>query len=161
MSEAKRILAQTDIPPIVFGTVAPASRTTTDGASDVVWIVSKKGAEIFRFVATLSDAGHGTTRVQLKIKGVTSGPSGNIEQRFSDYATIKKLYLTAMNERIASALEHRPFDIARIYPALGIATLANMSAIMAQFDRASEQYKRSSRANIEKAYRDEARGIDY
>ncbi len=161
IGEAKRMLARTDIPPLVFGTIPPASRTTTEGASDVVWIVSKKGAEVFRFVATLSDAGHGATRVQLKIKGVTSGPSGNVEQSLSDHATIKKLYLTAMTERIASALEQRPFDLARIYPALGIATLANMNAIVAQFDRASEQYKRSSRANIEKAYRDEARGIDY
>lgn len=73
VGEAKSILAQTGLPPIVFGTVPPASRTTTEGASDIVWIVSRKGAEIFRFIATLSDAGHGTTRVQLKIKGVTSG----------------------------------------------------------------------------------------
>jgi hypothetical protein len=66
-----------------------------------------------------------------------------------------------MNERIASALERRPFEMSRIYPVMGVATLANINAIMAQFDRASEQYKRSSRANIEKAYRDEARGVDY
>ena len=35
---------------------------------------------------------------------------------------------TAACERIASALEQRPFEMARIYPALGVATLEKLKA---------------------------------
>jgi len=161
IEDARRILIATELSPAAFGALSYPVKARSDGASDIVWIVNRGSAEAFRFVASLRDAGKGATRVRVGIKGVTSGPLGNVEQRLAEHATIKKYLLTAMEEQVAAALERRSFNMARVYPAMGVATVANFGAIMAQFDRASEQHKRQSRANIEKAYRDEAAGKRY
>lgn len=156
MSEARRILIATEPPALVFGSLPSLSSGRAEGASDVVWIVRQGSVEVFRFIATLHDEGDSATRVQVRIQGVTSGRFGNVEQRLAEHSTIRKLYLAAMEEQVAAALERRPFEVSRVYPALGVATAANMPAIVAQFDRAAEQHKRKVRANIERAYRNEA-----
>jgi len=66
-----------------------------------------------------------------------------------------------LEEQVAAALERRQFEMARVYPAMGMAAAANFGAIMTQFEKASQQNKRRSRANIEKAYREEAAGIRF
>lgn len=156
IDEARRILIGTELSPMVFGSLPSLSSGRAVGTSDVVWIVRAGNAEAFRFIATLRDAGENATRIQVQIKGVTGGPFGNVEQKLAERSTIKKFYLAAMEEQVAAALEGRAYDMARIYPALGVAAVANMPAILAQFDRAAEQHKRKVRANIERAYRNEA-----
>ena len=53
-----------------------------------------------------------------------------------------------MGERIASAIEGRPLDMTRIYPALGAAALANMGNMRKSLDeavKASEELERADR----------------
>lgn len=156
IDEARRALIGTELSPMMFGSLPSLSSGRADGTSDVVWIVRAGNTEAFRFIAKLRDAGENVTRVQVQIKGVTSGPLGNVEQRLAERSTIRNYYLAAMEEQVAAALEHRPHDLVRVYAALGVAIVANMPAIVAQFDRVAEQHERKVRANIERAYRNEA-----
>ena len=142
---AREILTRTDLPP-VFGSDPPSSEVRSSRPSEVTWIVSRNGHELMRYVATLSAAGEGKTRVELELKGVKTGPAGDVEQRLAENKSIKNLYLVAMREQIASAIEGRPLDLTPIWPALAAATLANMGMIRRSFDdaaRASEELERA------------------
>ena len=154
-------LARTQLPPLVFGDTMPALRVETDGGSRVVWIVMRQRAEIMRFVATLSLAGDGGTRIDLALAGATTGRFGNVEQRLAANPTVRVMYLVAMREQIAAELERRPFDMTKVYPALAAATQANMGAILDRFDNSGDEFRRRDREAIEKAYRDEAAGKAY
>jgi hypothetical protein len=159
IDEARRILTSTCFPPLVFGSQTPDCEVRAVGASEIAWVALREGGEIFRYVATLSDEGNGRTRVAVALKGADSGPAGNVAQKLSDNRTIHNLYLVAMEERISSALERRPFEISRIYPALAAASAANMGSLRASVDAAHAASQQAAREAIEKAYRDEAAGV--
>ena len=137
LDEARRILTSTCFPPVVFGSQPPDCEMRALGAKEIAWVARRGGVEIFRYVATLSDEGKGSTRVAVALKAPDSGPAGNVAQKLSDNRSVRKLYLVAMEERIASALERRSFDMARISPAMAAAAVANMSAIRASADEAA------------------------
>jgi hypothetical protein len=105
--------------------------------SDVLWIARWNGEEIFRYVAHLTEEGGGATRVSLELKGVRGGGAGDVAKRLSETPTTRNLYLIAMNERIASALERRPFRMWRLYPAMGAAIVVNMTSTRPSEDRAA------------------------
>lgn len=150
LDRARQILTKTDLPP-VFGSAAPSVEVRTYKPSEVTWIVSKNGYELMRYIATLSAVGEGKTRVELELKGAKGGPAGDVEQRFAENKSAKNLYLVAMGERIASAIEGRPLDMTKIYPALGVAALANMGNIRRSLDeavKASEELERSHTQNM-------------
>jgi hypothetical protein len=92
--------------------------------------------------------------VNLELKG----GSDEITKRLAAKPEIRTLYLVAMNERVASTLERRPFEISAIYPATAAATVVNMGAISASADQAAAASEKADRANIDKAYADEAAG---
>jgi hypothetical protein len=145
LDRARQILSKTDLPP-VFGSNAPSVDIQANKPSEVTWIVKTNGYEIMRYIATLSEAGQGKTRVALEIKGAKGGPAGDVEKRFAENASIKTLYLVAMGERIASSIEGRPLDMAKIYPALAVASLANMRNLRSSLDeavKASEELERN------------------
>ena len=121
LDRARQILSKTDLPPI-FGSNTPGIEIL-NRPSEVSWIVRDNGSEFMRFVAKLSDAGEGRTRVGLELKGVKSGPAGNVEQRFAENPSLKNVYVEAMAERIASAMEGRPLDMTKVYPALMVAAI--------------------------------------
>lgn len=158
IAEARKILIATGLPPLVFGSEDPPWQVL-DGGSDIIWVVQRDDAEMFRYIAHLKEEGPGATRVKVELKGAQSGPAGNVEQRLSEHPEIRDLYLIAIKEQIGSALEHRPFDVTRIYPATMAASLANMGALSKSADEAAAASERESRENIEKAYRDEAAGL--
>jgi hypothetical protein len=160
VEDARRILATTGQPPFVFGTRPPRFALVEQSPTRLVWAVSQNGAEVMRFAADLSPAGTGT-RVGLNLTGATSGRLGNVEERFAEKPSIRRLYLAAMQEQIAADLESRPFDMSAIYSEMTAATLANIGSISDQMDRAAAEYRRRDRENIEKAYREEARGRSY
>lgn len=144
LDRARQILSKTDLPP-VFGSAA-LSLQIQSKPSEVTWIVSQNGSEMMRYIATLSDAGKDRTRVALELKGAKGGPAGDVEKRFAENASIKNLYLVAMGERIASAIEGRALDMTKIYPALAVASLANMGNIRKSVDeaaKASEELERN------------------
>ena len=159
IAEARQTLLATGLPPLVFGSEPPAFDVRADGASEIVWIARRDDAELFRYVAHLTEAGGGATRVRVELKGAQGGPAGDVEQKLSEKPEIRDMYLVAMNERVASALERRPFDMSRIYPAMTAATVANMGSLQSSVDQAAAASERQERENIEKAYRDEAAGL--
>jgi hypothetical protein len=161
IGEAQQVLKRTGLPPLVFGSNQPDVAVRAEGPSRIVWILRSRGAEMMRYVAELSPDGDTATRVSLDLVGATEGPFGNVGERLSQNGTIRHLYLVAMEERIASALERRPFETTRIWPATAAATAANIGALSESLDRVAEAERRRERANIEKAYRDEAAGIAY
>ena len=136
LDRARQVLLKTDLPP-VFGSNAPGVRTQANKPTEVAWIVTNSGSEIMRYIATLSDAGEGKTRVALELKGAKGGSAGDVEKRFADNPSIKNLYLVAMKEQIASTIEKRPLDMAKISPALMTAALANMGNMRKSLDDAA------------------------
>ena len=81
-----------------------------------------------------------------------------MDQRLKDHREITNLYLTAMNEQVASRLEGRPFDMSKTYGALAAATAANIGNISRQMDAAADADHKREEANIRKAYAEEGRG---
>jgi hypothetical protein len=150
LDRARQILMKTELPP-VFGSNAPSVQIRASKPSEVTWIVSNNGSELMRYIATLSEAGEGRTRVALELKGAKSGPAGDVEKRFAENSSVRNLYLVAMKEQIASAIEGRPLDMAKIYPALGFAMVANMGNMRKSLDeavKASEELERGHRQNL-------------
>ena len=159
IGEARQVLARTGLPPLVFGSDEPEVAVRAEGPSRIVWILHKDGAEMMRYVALLSPDGDAATRVSLDLVGATEGPFRHTEERLAQNGTIRNLYLVAMEERIASALERRPFDQTKILPATAAAAAANIGRISEDMDRIAEADRRRERENIERAYRDEAAGV--
>lgn len=157
IAEARRTLLATGLPPLVFGSESPAWEVHDEGA-DVVWIVRRDGGELFRYVAHLNEEGAEATRVSVELKGVKSGPGGDTEKSLAANPKIRDMYVVAVNERVASALEHRPFEISRVYPAMTAATLANMGKLNASADAAAAASEQEGRDNMAKAYADEVAG---
>jgi hypothetical protein len=149
---ARQILAKTDLPP-VFGSNAPSVQIQTNKPSEVTWIVSNNGSELMRYTATLSAAGEGKTRVELELKGAKGGSAGDVEKRFAENPSIKNLYVVAMQERIASAIEGRALDMARIYPALGAAAFANMGNLRKSADEAARASEELDRGQLQSGKR--------
>ena len=140
----------------VFGSNEPEVRVRAEGPSRIVWILHKDGAEMMRYVASLSPDGETSTRVSLDLVGATEGPFRGSEERLAQNRAIRNLYLVAMEEQIASALERRPFDRSKILPATAAAAAANIGRISADIDRIAEADQRRERENIERAYREAA-----
>lgn len=158
IAEARQTLLATGLPPLVFGSEDP-DWDVHDNGSDVTWIVRRDGGELFRYVAHLSEQGPSATRVSVELKGVTSGPGGDTAQRLADKPAIRRMYVAAVNERVASALEHRPFEMSRIYPAMTAAAASNLGALNASADQAAAASDRAARDAMAKAYADEAAGV--
>jgi hypothetical protein len=159
VAEARDRLLHIGPPSFLFGQSDPDVEAERVSDSEIAWIVRMRGTELMRYVAQLSPAGERSTHVTLTLRGATQGRFGNVEQRLSQNGTIRDLHLAAMQERVASRLERRQFELRRLYPAMARATAANMTLISDQMERAGEQAQRRDRQNIEKAYRREAAGI--
>jgi hypothetical protein len=157
IAEVRRILLATGLPPYVFGTNDPAWKVRGDDEG-VTWTIHRDGAEIFHYTAHLTQVDAQNTRVDVELVGSKHAPTGDAEKGMAEHPEIRDMYIVAIRERIDSALEHRAFEIARVYPALGVATLKNMGRLQASVDAAAEASNREARENIEKAYRDEAAG---
>ena len=157
LAEVRRTLLATGLPPYVFGTNDPAWKVRGDD-DGVTWIIHQDGAEIFHYTAHLKQVDAQNTQVELELVGSKHAPTGDAEKGMKEHPAIRDMYLVAIRERIDSALEHREFQIARVYPALGGATLENIGGLRKSADAAAAASERMDRENIEKAYRDEANG---
>lgn len=145
LDKTRQTLLRTDLPP-VFGSASPSVRSWASKPTEVTWVVSRNGDDLMRYVATLSEDGKEKTRVKLELKG-----SKDVEKRFADNSSIKNLYLVAMREKIASSLEGRALDMTKIYPALAVASIANMSNMQKSLDeavKASEELDRNHSRSV-------------
>ncbi len=153
VAEARQTLMATGLPPLVFGSQPPDVEVVANGASEIDWIARRNGEELFRYVAHLSGEGEAATRLTLEMK-----PGADYAQKLAEHPKIRDMYLVAMDEQVASALEHRKFNMARIYPALTAASMENMGGLQASADEAAAASEKIERDNIAKAYADEAAG---
>jgi hypothetical protein len=158
LEDVHTVLADTDELPPVFGSDEPDHTVDASDPNAVAWILSKNGSEIMRFTAKLEPEAPNKTRVTVHVSAPTESPYGNMAERLKDHKEIGNLYVTAMNEEVASRLENRPFDITKTYGALMAATSANMGTISKQMDMAAEQGRKRDEENIRKAYAEEAAG---
>jgi hypothetical protein len=159
VGEAHRILEQTGLPPEVLGSEEHDFEVQAKDPAKIVWIVKEDGKEAMRFIADLSAAGEKSTRVHVDVAGPASGPMSYVASRLSENFTIKNLYVTAMEEQVAAALNHREFHLTAVYPAMMVAMLANIGQLNDMDERDSEATRKRARDNLAKAYSDEAAGI--
>ena len=158
VEDVHTVLANTDELPPVFGSNEPDHSVDSSDPNAVAWILSKDGSEVMRFVAKLEPEEPYKTRVTVSVQAPTQSPYGNLDQRLKDHREITNLYLTAMNEQVASRLEGRPFDMSKTYGALAAAAAANIGNISRQMDAAADADHKREEANIRKAYAEEGRG---
>lgn len=143
LADARRDVGGSVLPPSLFGVQTPDWYVSgVAGTSDVFWIGRKNGREVFRYLATLTEESKGSTRVNVELKNA-SGPD-------AENSALKKFYLVAITERIASTLERRPFDMQRIQSAKAAAAIGNMGAIRASMEEAAAA---SERLDSSSAYR--------
>jgi len=157
-AEAHHILSQTGVPPLVFGSEDPDFEISAAKPDRVIWILRKEGGELFRYEAALRPVDARTTEVKLELDAPTKGPYGNIEARLEEKPEVRRLYLAAMEEQVAAALERRPFDRNRIYPDLLKLLATNIGSIGSWMRGAPEADRRQSEDKIERAYAEEAAG---
>ena len=157
VEDVHTVLASTDELPPVFGSNEPDHTVDSSDPNAVAWILSKDGSEVMRFVAKLEPEEPYKTRVTVSVQAPTQSPYGNMDQRLKDHREITNLYLTAMNEQVASRLEGRLFDMSKTYGALAAAAAANIGNISRQMDAAADADHKREEANIRKAYAEEGR----
>ena len=153
IAQARQELAKADIPP-VFGSQALEVQVRTTADSQVIWIVRQNGEELFRYFAELKAEGDGATRVKVKIEGA-QGRGENYAKRLAEKPKIRDMYIVAMEERVASTLERRQFDMTPIYPAMSAAAVSNIGNLQASVDQVAASEAQRTRKNLEKAYREE------
>jgi hypothetical protein len=151
VSEAKQILKRTEVPYDVLGSSALRSYVIEKSPTTLVWKVTLDGAEYMQFTAELGSNGATSTQVVVSLQGPASGRYVKMEKALNDNITVKNLYLAAMEEEVAAALEKRDFDILKISPQLMAATGANLGAIADRFDHPTQPSEKKARAAKEQA----------
>ena len=158
IAQVRQDLTKTALPTFVFGSQPLDVQVHGNIDSQIFWVARRNGEELFRYIAQLTAEGDGATRVKVKLEGA-KGRTVNFAQKLSEHPQIRDMYLVAMEEQVAATLERRPFEMARIYPAMSAAVVANMGAMRSSVDQAAAASEQAARKNIEKAYRDEANGM--
>jgi hypothetical protein len=127
-AEVRRTLAGLDLPPLVFGDVPKKVKVLTPSPEMMVWsITENESEEMMRYVVTLTAQGAGATRVKVYVTGPTEGPLGNVAARMARNRAICNMYVIAMKEQIAAALERRDFQTAKIMLPTAIAVLVTIT----------------------------------
>jgi hypothetical protein len=135
-SEAKQILLQTEVPYDVLGSPDLRAYAVAEGRDTVVWRVLLQDAEYMRFAATITSSNPASTHVVVSVSGPPSGRYAAMGQALNENASVKNLYLAAMQEEVAAALEKRDFNIIKVSPQLLAAIAANMGSISVPGDDA-------------------------
>ena len=134
MDRARQIVSKANLPPVV-GIDAPRVQAQSNKPTEVILVVNNNGSEFMRYTATLTEAGQGKTRIALELKGSKGGPAGDVEKRLLANPSIKNFYVLVMKEKIATSIEGRPFDMAKI-PGAGL--IGHMNNIHQSADEAAK-----------------------
>lgn len=126
-AEVRGALEGLDLPPLVFGSVPKKVKVLTPSPETMVWSITEHEDEELRYVVTLVAEGAGATRVMVDVTGPTKA-------QIARNRAIRNLYVIAMKEQIAAALEQRSFQTAKIVLPSAIAVLVNLTRISAWLD---------------------------
>lgn len=153
-SEAKEILLQTEAPYDVLGNSDLRSQVYEKSATTLVWTVMLGESEFMHFTAEVTPNSPTSTHVTVSLGGPAGGKYAGLEKALNDNLTVKNLYLAAMEEEVAAALEKRDFDIMKITPQLLAATGANLGGIMDRFDQVGQPGEGETLADKEQERQD-------
>jgi hypothetical protein len=123
-AEVRGTLIGLDLPPHVFGSVPKTFKVLTPSPQTMVWSISEYETEQLRYVVTLAAEGPKATRVTVDV----TGPN---KTAIAQNRTIRNMYIIAMKEQIAAALEQRSFQTYKIVLPSVIAVLVNLFNISA------------------------------
>lgn len=158
IAQARQDLAKAEVPLFVFGSAPLDVTTRSNGDAEVTWILRRGSEELFRYIAQLSAEDNGAaTRVKVRLEGA-KGRTEDYAKRLADHPQIRDMYLVAMEEKVASTLLRRPYEMSRIYPAMSAAVASNIGNLSKSADEAAAASAALERSTIEKAYRNEAAG---
>jgi hypothetical protein len=136
-AEVRGALAGLDLPPHVFGSVPKKVKVLTPSLGTMVWSISEdESEEMMRYVVTLTAQGAGATRVKVDVTGRTGTPIADVASYSVRTRAVRNIYVIAMKEQIAAALEQRDFQTAKIMLPTAIAVLVNMTYISAWLEDA-------------------------
>ena len=135
-AEVRSTLAGLDLPPHVFGSVPKKVKVLTPSPGTMVWSITENESEEMRYVVTLTAQGAGATRVKVDVTGRTGTPIADVASYSVRTRAVRNIYVIAMKEQIAAALEQRDFQTAKIMLPTAIAVLVNMTYISAWLEDA-------------------------
>jgi len=125
LAKAREQLKSADLPDYVLGSEPKKFDLDTHDPAKIVWIVKQRDSEVIRFTATLWAVDAASTKIRVEVGGPTSGPFGDVQSRLRSYQFIRHLYVMAMKERVAAAMEGRTkFDLTTVMPATALATVS-------------------------------------
>lgn len=159
LADAKARVATTEVPTFIFGSAAVDVQAMTQGDTVVLWPITTKGSELFRFVATLTpvDAAHTRVDVAFVPAPAGSGAAGEkVAERLKANADIAELYRKAMVEAVDATIEHRDFAFGAIAPAMTLAAIGHLGE---DFKAEEERHGKQVKSNLERAYADA--GVEY
>jgi hypothetical protein len=114
-AEVRSSLAGLDLPPLVFGDEPKKVKVLTPSPNTMVWSISEnEDEEMMRYVVTLAAEGARATRVVVDVTGPTKGRLGDVAARLARNRAIRNMYVIAMKEQVAAALEQRSFQTVKI-----------------------------------------------
>jgi hypothetical protein len=128
-AEVRDALKGLDLPPHVFGSVPKTVRVLTPSPGTMVWSIYEYENELMRYVVTLAAEGASATRVSVDVTKPNGAPLGNAAANVVRNRAVRNIYVIAMKEQIAAALEQRDFQTVKIVLPSVIAVLVNMTYI--------------------------------
>ncbi len=129
-AEVHDLLRTVEVPLYMLGTSAD-TQAVVDGSDParMVWKITADDYSLMKFTAILIPDGASNTRVVVDVEGSREGKWGDIEARLQKGKEIRALYLASMTEAVDSTLDGRAYDMTATYPALMLATAANMGRL--------------------------------
>ena len=132
IGETRRALAKVDLPGAVFGAQRVDLVAEPPETGKLIWTVRRQGAEMLRYTAALRVVNDRSTQVTVSVAGPSAGANQAMGRRLDQFPAIRHLYITAMEEEIASTLEKRLFNYSILYPAIAAASASYVGALAAQ-----------------------------
>ena len=131
VAEVRKVLKEVGLPPHVFGSVEKTFKVLTPSPERMVWSITEHVDEEIRYVVTLTAEGASATRVTVDFMRPNGVPIGPVTANALQRRTVRNVYVDAMKEHIAAALERRDFQMYKIMLPTAIAVLVNLSALAA------------------------------
>lgn len=157
-TEARNALVASEIPVMLFGSRAGGTEAVIRHGDTVVWrVLDMDDNELLRLSAQVQPDGEGS-RIVTDVLPPEGPNKARAEKGIAANPQVAELYRTIASEQVNAVLNHRDFNMASITPAMMGATLATMPQIQQQAMKAASEAQKQDRANIQRAYDDDAHG---
>lgn len=157
---AARVRA-TEVPMLMFTEVMASSHVVQQAESGnrVVWVLDRRGSELFRYVATITPERAESTSVAVSIEPGHDRTSAAIFKQLQANADIAKIYQVAMAEAVDASIRQRPYDPNPMYARMVTAMFNHKDKMFEGLQEQSARDQQRYRSNVEHAYK--AQGKKY